>query len=135
MLLVLVSTPARPKLLFTICLGGDFKAQMALVRTFANILHRLLYLKYVLLLLLLLLLLLFSIGRSLCFTLSIGLAQRRNNNEVIGNNNFCLEYLRHNFFFSPNARSVTIKCSRDKRVVITLASHLRGYGLILRSFG
>ena len=97
MLLVLVSTPARPKLLFTKCLGGDFKAQMALVRTFANILHRLLYLKYVLLLLLLLLL--FSIGRSLCFTLSIGLAQRRNNNEVIGNNNFCLEYLRHNFFF------------------------------------
>ena len=134
MLLVLVSTPARPKLLFTICLGGDFKAQMALVRTFANILHRLLYLKYVLLLLLLLLLL-FSIGRSLCFTFSIGLAQRRNNNEVIGNNNFCLFYLTHNFFFSPNARSVTIKCSRDKRVVITLASHLRGHGLILRSFG
>ena len=100
MLLVLVSTPARPKLLFTICLGGDFKVQMALVRSFANILHRLLYLKYVLLLLLLLLLL-FSIGSSLCFTLSIGLAQRRNNNEGIGNNNFCLEYLGHNFFFHP----------------------------------
>ena len=80
-------------------LGGDFKAQMALVRSFANILHRLLYLKYVLLLLLLLLLLLFSISSSLCFTLSIGLAQRRNNIEGIGNNNFCLEYLGHNFFF------------------------------------
>lgn len=28
-------------------LGGDFKAQMALVRSFANILHRLLYLKFI----------------------------------------------------------------------------------------
>ena len=28
-------------------LGGDFKAQMALVRSFANILHRLLYLKII----------------------------------------------------------------------------------------
>ena len=46
-------------------LGGDFKAQMALVRSFANILHRLLYLKYVLLLLLLLLLLFGSVYLSM----------------------------------------------------------------------
>ena len=48
-------------------LGGDFKAQMALVRSFANILHRLLYLKSVFYYYYY-----YYFGISLCFTLLIG---------------------------------------------------------------
>ena len=49
-------------------LGGDFKAQMALVRSFANILHRLLYLKSVFYYYYYY----YYFGISLCFTLLIG---------------------------------------------------------------
>ena len=37
-------------------LGGDFKAQMALVRSFANILHRLLYLKFIIIIIIIIIL-------------------------------------------------------------------------------
>ena len=40
-------------------LGGDFKAQMALVRSFANILHRLHYLKFIIIIIIIIIILVF----------------------------------------------------------------------------